>query len=258
MAQFFSAIIANKGKDILWLPDSDAHIDILKRYNIKDDSLVPNFAAVQLNPPDDYTEAAFNNIASWKLMAHQDYIPEWFFDVEIYRKDLEKIAVQQIKERVICSGRHRKETGEFFLFNDSFIELYGTAGAKLKGKSSAILHDESKVHLLQETSAVLYDRSYAKLLDVSFAELHNNSKAHLCDTSTSKLHDSSFAKFSGSSSGTLFNTASAELYEKASAVFRDSSSAELHQQSSGIFYDNSKPKLVAKTAQFSDCRKKRK
>jgi hypothetical protein len=258
MAQFFSAIIANKGKDILWLPDSDVHIDILKRYNIKDDSLVPNFAAVQLNPPDDYTEAAFNNIASWKLMAHQDCIPEWFFDVEIYRKDLEKIAVQQIKERVICSGHHCKDAGEFFLFNNSSIELYGKAGAKLKGKSSAVLHGESKVHLLQETSAVLYDRSYAKLLDVSFAELHNNSKAHLCNTSTSKLYDSSFAKFSSSSSGTLYNSSSAELYEKANAILYDSSSAELHQQSSGVFYDSSKPKFVAKTAQISDCRKNRK
>ena len=160
MCNFFSAVIANKGKNILWLKDSASHSDILEHYKIKDDDLTPDFVKVEFTPPA-YTEKVFKDLSSWELRLDQDNWPEWFLGIDYYRAVIEAEVNKFIQERVFFDGHHEVEEGQVILFGSSSAELHGSSSAELSDSSSAKLYGSSSAELYDSSSAGLWNSSLA-------------------------------------------------------------------------------------------------
>ncbi|MGA8224025.1 MAG: hypothetical protein WB780_20420 [Candidatus Acidiferrales bacterium] len=76
MSRFASGIL--RPTSVLWLLNSDSHIEILDYFRIADDQLPPNFIAYELVPTGDDLQ----NPDKWKFHIDQDVLPGWFNPVQ--------------------------------------------------------------------------------------------------------------------------------------------------------------------------------
>ena len=103
MCQFKSFIVTKSG-DILYKYSSDSHEDIIKKYNLIDNTNDPDkmlLARVEITPPDG--NVFENDLSKWNFKIDQSIIPSW------WSKKLEKkcfLVLEHYLSDVIITGEH--------------------------------------------------------------------------------------------------------------------------------------------------------
>ena len=198
MCQFFSAVIVDKGKKVLWLPDSDSHADILEHYKIKDTELKPNFVKIEFIPPE-YTEKAFKDLSSWKLKIDQDCLPDWFTKIENHRHGVEQAASAFIKERVFFEGRRLVTNGRYFAFDSSTVWAYGSSTVRAFDSSAVWAYGSSAVWAYDSSTVRAYGSATVWAYDFSTVRAYGSSTIKASDSSTVWAYDSSTVRAYSSS-----------------------------------------------------------
>ena len=106
MCKFMSGIVL-KNK-LIYDIDIDSHEDLLKKANLNDGTINPNFVRVELLPEDG--DVFNHDLKNWKLKVDQDFRPDWFDDKEA-EKEM-KLAIKEVFEQRFIVNRVVKEIKE--------------------------------------------------------------------------------------------------------------------------------------------------
>ena len=93
MCKFFSGVVIDKGKKLLWHPDIDSHTELLEKFGLNDEKTDPNFVRIEFTPPNGNV---FNHdFSKWNFKTDQDFKPDWYDEDEA--KD---IALNEVKKLI--------------------------------------------------------------------------------------------------------------------------------------------------------------
>ena len=235
MCQFFSALVL-KNK-ILCDLDLDSHEEILKKYNIKDDSLDPDFVRVELTPPNHNFKAP---LSEWIFKVDQDLRPDWFEETGA-RADVEKALKKVLKQRLISSGKKTVKSGRWIVCGHAQVTAHGNTkvfacgSTKVKAHDSAVVEafGSAQVNAYYSVKVIAHDSVKVTARDSAQVTAHDSVKVTARDSATVIARDSAKVTAHDSAKVTAFDSAlvtahdSAEVHAYESAKVTAFDSAEV-------------------------------
>src|SRR3990167_5247925 len=106
MCKFFSAIVVDENKKLLWDYDIDSHAELLEKFHITDTTVFPNFVSVEFTPPNG--DVFGHDFTEWIFKVDQDLIPDWF---------------EKEKAKALCLSSVKKLIDERFIINRTIDEI---------------------------------------------------------------------------------------------------------------------------------------
>ena len=136
MCQFKSGVVMKK--KVLHLLDEDGHSEILRHYNIKDDSLSPEFVRVEIVPKElPLHEAVYHlDLKHWEMKLDQDFKPDWWKGSEPWaEKEMLKILKKTVKKRCVLKGQKIEKIKEDkrFIIVDGIVDVSGGTIKHVRG-----------------------------------------------------------------------------------------------------------------------------
>lgn len=138
MCKYFSAIVT-KNK-VLWDSEIDSHMELLDRFKIKDDIIVPTFVKVEI-VPSFYTIEGFSNLTKWKFSIDQDILPKWVNEKDIEYRTREEL-LEYAKTFILINQNREVQNGRYFCFT-SIVKAYDSSIVEVCGFSSVKAYDSS-------------------------------------------------------------------------------------------------------------------
>src|SRR3990167_2150259 len=210
MCNFFSGIIVEKGKKVLWHPDIDSHTGLLEHFKLKDETNNPSFVRVEFSPADNdlFNHYLFNHdFSTWKFKTDQDFKPDWY-DAEKAEELMLSAVKKMISERFVFGKLDEIKEGRWFLGKGADVhKLTGTAFVQAMRASSQVgyMSDSSQVGSMYNSSQVgsMYNSSkVGSMRDSSqVGSMYNSSKV-------GSMRDSSQVGYMSDSSqvGSMYNS----------------------------------------------------
>jgi hypothetical protein len=234
----------------LWDLNTDSHEDIIKKYNLNDKTISPDFIRVELVPPDHNYSLP---LKEWKFVVDQDYLPEWFNKKEAEkatRRELKNWAQAKIIRNQTVEEEEDKNYGDKNrIFIDCKVSISGQTGGGcwFYGQSTGKVSNQKGGDCWfygQSTGEVSDQKGgYCLFLDKSTGKV-SDQKGGNCwfyGQSTGKVSDQKggVCLFCGQSSGKVSDQ------KGGSCSFFDQSTGKVSDQKSGNcwFYDQSTGKV---------------
>ena len=159
MCQFKSAIVTKK--EVKYLLDEDSHTEILKYYNIKDDSQNPEFVRVEIVPKNNVPlkEVVYKlDLKHWEMRLDQDFKPDWWeASIKWAEEEMLKVLKETVKKRFVLKGQHVKKIKEgecWYLIDGVVDELYGKVNEMWGSSEVNVMRDSSEVNEMRGSSKV--------------------------------------------------------------------------------------------------------
>ena len=201
-----ASFIVTKSK-VLWSAHTDSHTLIRLEHGIPEETAevsgkMIKAVAVEITPGNGDLATP---IEDWNLMVDQDLLPDWW-DRDDANERCRHALKAWAKAKLITEGKQTRHVGEVYVTGGE-VKLYGTARARLYGRSHAFMSDMA--------DACLYDNAGATMVGGSRAWLHNESSA------------------------VLYGLSHATLYGQVKVVLRERSTATRYDPNSQVeVYDN--------------------
>ena len=193
MCQFFSAIVTKN--DIIYDLNNDQHEELIKKANLNDSTLKPNFVRVELINKDVFDR----NLNNWKLIIDQDMIPEWF-NKDIVEQRVKKLFASIYDKIILIDQKDVKLHNRRVFIKNSSVIAYGHSSVKAYGKSSVEANGQSSVEAYGYSSVVANGHSSVNAFDHSSVEAYGNSFIAATDHSSVEAYGYSSVVANGCSS----------------------------------------------------------
>ena len=177
MCNWFSGIIVDKNKKVLWHPDIDSHTELLEHFKIKDETKSPNFVRVEFTPPNN--DVFNHDFKNWKFKTDQDFRQDWYDEEK--SKELMLSAVKKLIDERFVIDRNLDEikVGRWWVGGKSKVNkvcdsaqiqsVYGSARIEYVYGSARIKYvsDSARIESVSDSARIKYVSDSAQIKSVS-------------------------------------------------------------------------------------------
>ena len=151
MCQFFSALVVRNG-DVLWHEATDSHTDLVRHYQLPDNTDCRHFAKVEFTPPAKNGRPDYLDVGNYTLRVDEYTEPAWF---EEYREAVTAKCRHIVQSMIITDARDLILGGKWILAGDAKINDF-RARAVICQDSASIdsVRDTARIGSVRDTARI--------------------------------------------------------------------------------------------------------
>ena len=162
MCGFFSCLVTKN--DVLYDLNIDSHEDLIKKFNLHDNTTNPTFVRIECIPKDGNI---FNHESTnWETRKDQDCIPDWF-DIREVDKLVKKELKTVFKKLFVSKGSVKIDNGRLFVNGSASVIASGSASVKAYESASVEAWGSASVEAYGESNIIAFNK---------LVTLHENAK----------------------------------------------------------------------------------